>query len=177
QVVTEMIDGFIEAGEVDIVPNFAIPIPVYAMATIFGLSRPEAKQFFDAFTNVLEAAASGVPAKAQKAGGEFAGYIVNALNDMRGKPADMTNIYSAIVHTEMDGRPFSDEECIGLLWSTTAAATETTTHAIGHAVRQVGTRPEVRRALIKDPSRIPAAVEEILRLDAPNYTIARYVAV
>jgi cytochrome P450 len=176
QLVTEMIDDFIEAGEVDVVPHFAIPIPVYAMATIFGLTRPEAKQFFDAFTSVLEAAASGVPAKAQRAGGEFAGYIVNALNEMRSKPADMTNIYSAIVHTERNGQPFSDNECIGLLWSTTAAATETTTHAIGHAVRQLGTRPEVRRALIEDPSLIPAAVEEILRLDAPNYTIARYVA-
>jgi cytochrome P450 len=176
QLVTEMIDGFIESGEVDVVPNFAIPIPVYAMARIFGLTRPEATQFFDAFTAVLEAAASGIPAKAQRAGGEFAGYIVNALDEMRAKPADMTNIYSAIVHTEMNGEPFSVNECIGMLWSTTAAATETTTHAIGHAVRQVGTRPEVRRALIEDPSRIPDAVEEILRLDAPNYTIARYVA-
>lgn len=175
QLVTEMIDEFIEAGEVDVVPHFAIPIPVYAMATIFGLTRPEAKQFFDAFTSVLEAAASGIPAKAQKAGGEFAGYIVNALDEMRAKPADMTNIYSAIVHTEMNGEPFSVNECIGMLWSTTAAATETTTHAIGHAVRQVGTRPEVRRALLEDPSRISDAVEEILRLDAPNFTIARYV--
>jgi cytochrome P450 len=176
QLVTEMIDDFIEAGEVDVVPRFAIPIPVYAMARIFGLTRPEAKQFFDAFTSVLEAAASGIPAKAQKAGGEFAGYIVNALNEVRNKPADMTNIYSAIVHTEMNGQPFSDNECIGLLWSTTAAATETTTHAIGHAVRQLGLRPEVRQALIEDPTRITAAVEEILRLDAPNYTIARYIA-
>ena len=138
QLVVEMIDDFIEAGEVDVVPHFAIPIPVYAMARIFGLTRPEAKQFFDAFTAVLEAAASGVPAKAQKAGGEFAGYIISALDEMRAMPADFTNIYSAIVHTEMNGEPFSVNECIGMLWSTTAAATETTTHAIGHAVRQIG---------------------------------------
>jgi cytochrome P450 len=175
--VNERIDRFIERGSVDVVPELAIPVPVFAMARVFGLSDDEAKQFFDAFTEILEAAASGDMEKVGPAVSSFIVFINAALDDVRSRPADMTNIYSAIVNSTIDGRAFDEGECVGLLWSTTAAATETTTHAIGHAMHLLATRPDVKKQLIADPGLIPAAVEEVLRMDAPNHTIARTVTV
>jgi cytochrome P450 len=53
---------------------------------------------------------------------------------------------------------------------------DTTKHSIGHAIYNLGVRPELRRRLIENPKLISAAVEENLRMDAPAYMTARHVA-
>lgn len=54
--------------------------------------------------------------------------------------------------------------------------TDTTTAAIGHALRHLTEFPADRRRLIADATLITAAVEELLRLYSPSTGVARTVA-
>ena len=49
-----------------------------------------------------------------------------------------------------------------------AAGSETTAKLLGHAVYLLWKHPDQRQSLWDDPSRIPNAIEEILRYEAPS---------
>src|SRR5690606_21918825 len=55
------------------------------------------------------------------------------------------------------------------------AGNETTTHLIGWAGKVLAEHPDLRRQLAADPSLIPDAIEELLRLEPPAPHAARYV--
>jgi cytochrome P450 len=56
------------------------------------------------------------------------------------------------------------------------AGNETTTRLIGFIGHLLAEHPEQRRQIVKDPSLIPMAIEEVLRYEAPSPVQARYVA-
>jgi cytochrome P450 len=55
------------------------------------------------------------------------------------------------------------------------AGNETATRLIGFTVQLLAQHPDQRRLLVEDPSLIPAAIEEVLRLESPSPVQARYV--
>jgi cytochrome P450 len=61
---------------------------------------------------------------------------------------------------------------IGLL---AGAGNETTSRLIGWIGKLLSDNPDQRRKIVKDPSLVPAAVEEVLRCEPPAPFIARYV--
>jgi cytochrome P450 len=63
---------------------------------------------------------------------------------------------------------------VQLLW---LAGSETTSHLVGNGLLALAAHPAARRALVAAPGRIPAAVEEMLRWDAPTQGLARTTSV
>jgi cytochrome P450 len=57
-----------------------------------------------------------------------------------------------------------------------SAGSETTTRLLGWAAKLLAEHPDQRRELVRDPSRIPNAIEEVLRFEPPAPHIARCVA-
>ncbi len=55
------------------------------------------------------------------------------------------------------------------------AGNETTSRLIGWIGKVLGDNPDQRRQIAADPSLIPAAIEEILRVEPPSTQVARYV--
>ena len=70
----------------------------------------------------------------------------------------------------MDGthRKLSDTEVCSFVGLLAAAGAETTAKLIGNCVVYLARHPDQRKAIFDDPKKIPAAVEEILRYDAPS---------
>jgi cytochrome P450 len=170
--VTEAIDSFIEKGEADLVTDLAAQVPTMATASVFGFNRADAIRFDSGFRAVVEAAGADVDTHVRVVG-DFMTFLKDKVDERRTNPAD--DVISSIVTFDADGRKFTEEECLGLLWSTAGAATDTTRHAIGFALYDIHQNPEVREKLIADPDLIPGVVEESLRLDAPAFSIARSV--
>jgi cytochrome P450 len=173
KIVTDCLDKFAARGEADFVAELASVVPTLVTGVVFGFELDEAAKFGQGFRDVLTAAGSGDPAEQEAAVGSFIGLLKSSLADRREHPRD--DIISAIVQYEAEGRPFTEEECIGLLWSTAGASIDTTVYAIGHALRMLDRFPAIRQQLISDPSAIPVAVEESLRLNAPAFALARVV--
>lgn len=173
--ITELIDSFIESGEADLVPALTNPIPVRAASLVFGFDAEEGRLFDKWFRALLEAVGDG-DIEAQ---GEAASDFINFLRDSirTSTPESRDGLLRAVLTGQhSDGRPFDEDEQVGLLWTTAAAAVETSSHALEHGFELLGKERESRDALIDDPSRIKSAVEEILRLSTPNNMIARTVA-
>lgn len=171
--ITQTIDAFIEKGEADLIGDLAAQIPTRAAALMFGFDHEEATRFDQGFRAVVASAGSDVDTQ-MRAVGDFIEFLKGRLEDRRKTPAD--DVISAMIDYDADGRKFTEDECLGLLWSVAGAATDTTRHAIGHALYYLHETPGLRERVLDDTGSIPAVVEESLRLEAPAYMIGRVVA-
>lgn len=68
-----------------------------------------------------------------------------------------------MVRMQADGDPISDHEIASICYSLLFAGHETTTTLISNALRVLLTHPEQWQQVVADPTRIPAAVDEVLR--------------
>ena len=68
-----------------------------------------------------------------------------------------------MVRMQAEGDPISDHEIASLCYSMLFAGHETTTTLISNELRVLLSHPEQWQQLVEDPSRIPAAVDEVLR--------------
>jgi cytochrome P450 len=82
---------------------------------------------------------------------------------------------SALLADGAGGVPATRDEVIGLVRMVIFGGMDTVMAAMSNAVVRVGRDVELRRALLRDASLIPAAIEEMLRLDAPIQGFARTV--
>ena len=174
-IVADALEAIIERGSGDAVRDFAALVPARSMAMIFGFTDEDAYRFEQGFSALVHAAGSGDVARQMKAVDDFRSFLMEKLTAGRANPAG-TDLVSAILRHEVGGRRYTEDECLGLMWSAAGGAIDTTKHAIGHAVREIGSNPLIRQTLIGNPGLVPAAVEESLRMNAPAFMDARYVA-
>ncbi|MDX2276886.1 MAG: cytochrome P450 [Hyphomonadaceae bacterium] len=174
-IVANALEKIAARGGGDAVTDFAALIPARAMAMLFGFSDEDAYAFDTGFSNLVAAAGSGDVERQMKAVGDFKAFLEQKVEERRAAPRE-SDLVSSILRHEVDGRRYQPDEILGLMWSAAGGAIDTTKHAIGHAVREIGVRPHVRKALIEDPSKIPAIVDESLRLNASAFMDARYIA-
>jgi cytochrome P450 len=174
-IVVDALQAIIERGAGDAVRDFAALVPARSMAMIFGFTDQDAYRFEQGFSALVHAAGSGDIARQMTAVNDFKSFLMEKLNAGRADPTG-ADLVSAILRHEVAGRQYTEDECLGLMWSAAGGAIDTTKHAIGHAVREVGSSPGIRQTLIENPGLIPAAVEESLRMNASAFMDARYVA-
>jgi len=103
----------------------------------------------------------------------FAGNVAQALDERRREPRD--DMLTRIVTSEVEGRPITEVEALGMTLVTVIAGHETTVGGIGSLLMYVGGDPELKGRLLADPSLVPRAVEEAIRLEAPIQGAARTV--
>lgn len=80
-----------------------------------------------------------------------------------------------LTRAEPDGRPLDDDEITSLVMMVLFGGVDTTVSAVGNALIRLDEDRELRQALIDDASSIPAAVDELLRVDSPVTGFARRV--
>lgn len=162
-----LIDEFIDLGRVEVVKKYADPLPPIAFCQVVAHMPAEDMDFLqqvftDAITGPLET--RGINwVKGQD-------YLATLL-ERRKFEARQDDIVDAILYFEFpDGRPYGDSERAGSLAQIVAAGATTTGAVIAGALYHLATHNDDRRRLQTDPSLIPRAVEEFLRVyvSAPN---------
>jgi cytochrome P450 len=174
--VTERLDELAETppGEIaDIVGRLAKPLPSMVVAHYLGV--PEADRAkFDEWTEAIVGATSagGLGAavtSAASATAEMAGYFAGLIEHRRTHPGEDT--VSQLVSAGL-----ADSDLLSILaftFTMVAGGNDTTTGLLGGSLQLLHDAPDQRKLLIDDPSLIPAAVEELLRLTAPVQGLAR----
>lgn len=171
EVVTRLLDTVADDGRADIAKVLAEPVPPVVIALILGLPESDWPWFRQRSGDFFKMGAAGDSEGAAAAVMELMGYLAGQLEERRGAPRD--DMLSDILDIVVDGEPISTETAISLAFLILAAGHETTVGGIGGMLYQVAKDSSVRDRLLADPSLVPGAVEESLRLEPPLMGLGR----
>ncbi|MGQ0464187.1 MAG: cytochrome P450 [Sporichthyaceae bacterium] len=166
-----MIDAFASTGEVDLVAQFALPLPMTVIATMLGVppqDMSDFKRWADCFTAGVGSADKPFEEIAQLFADidAFYDYFQAQIDRRRTDPQD--DLLTDMVGARMDGEePLTDDEILLMLAQFLVGGHETTTLMITSAMYRFATDPDLAERVRRDPSLLPALIEDMLRLDAP----------
>lgn len=170
---TGFLDGFVEQGECDLIERLAALLPSDVISTLLG-APPADHNDLRIWTATLLTREDGVadlPAAAHQASKNLVGRFEELIGEKRRRPGE--DLISALIETELDGRRLTDFEILGFCMLLITGGNETTEKLIANTVHQLARNPDQRAAIIEDPARIPAAVEESLRFRSPTQYMVR----
>ncbi len=166
------IDQFIEDGAVDIVHEFADPLPVMVTLHKLGLPIDDWRRYAEpmhktVFLRQDNPARQGVL--------EQLGWIVGTIKDaiQRRKEAPRDDMITYLLNSRPFGEPVSDHAVQEMVMLTMQGGFDTTGSAISSALLYLDRDRDARRRLIQEPQLMDTAVEEFLRVGAPQFALAR----
>ena len=184
RVITGLVDRFADAGTADIAQDLSWPIPYAVFFDVMGLPTTGSdREDLIRWSHGLKDRENDDPRLTPVAWNALhhtKDYLAQVLMERRADPRDdlLSTLVTAAVE-DHDGVPYApevidrDSEIVGLAFVLFMAGVESTSALLSTAFRELARHPDQREALIDDPSRIPAAVEEALRYDAPLQVAGR----
>ena len=170
--VVELIEPIAVRGSCEFIAEVASVFPTQVFLTLFGLPLDMRNQLIDwkdALLGATDATASstqldeGAQASLQKAA-ELYMYLVELVQKRRGQPGD--DVLSEILNLPPEAG-LADDEAVGLCFLFILAGLDTVTDALGFGMQRLATNPSLQQQIVDDPALIPAATEELVRLDPP----------
>ena len=169
EIVTGLIDEVAPAGRCEFVRDVAAPLPMAIIGGLLGVAREDWDTLLQWSEDMLlgsnASASEEVRMGAVRAGAAYAQYAMQVIAERRKRPRD--DLMGVLVDAEIDGERLSDEELIQESLLILVGGDETTRHVITGGMKALIEHPDQRQKLIDDPSRIPTAVEEMLRWVTP----------
>jgi cytochrome P450 family 142 subfamily A polypeptide 1 len=175
EICTRILDDVAERGACDFVRDVAAPLPLIVIGDLLGVDPADHERLLHWSDDLMKGLGSKDPAllAAQvKSGMEVREYCLRTAADRRAKPP-AEDLISILVHAEVDGARLDDESVFMESLLILIGGDETTRHVISGGMHQLLLDPEQRRALAAEPSRIPLAVEEMLRWVSPIQNMMR----
>ncbi|HKP60689.1 MAG TPA: cytochrome P450 [Polyangiales bacterium] len=174
------LDPLVGTGGFDFIADLGAQVPMWTIGSLLGIPESDQVAIRDQIDDGLRLTEGAPPPPDMRErlitnrNQVFGEYI-----DWRAKnPSDdvMTELLRAEFE-DVDGtrRRLSRAEVLGYIGLLAAAGNETTTRLIGWTGKVLAEHPEQRRELVKDPSLITRAIEELLRYESPSPVQARYV--
>jgi cytochrome P450 len=160
QIADELLDAVQAQGRMDLIADFAYPLPITVICEMLGIPTTD-RQLFRAWTRMI-VDMQGDSATGMKA---FLHYITNLLAEKRAHPGN--DLTSSLVQVEENGDQLSENELISMIFLLILAGHETTLNLIGNGTLALLQHPDQLQLLRADPSLLPMAVEELLRYTAP----------
>jgi cytochrome P450 len=170
--VNELIDRFVDAGGADFARDLARPVPGTTMFSWFGFPEPDHPQLLGWFADMLErdVGSRALPARSLAGRDCLRDYIGAIAADRRVTRRE--DLMSFLVDAEAAGQ-ISADELIGGSMLLFVAGITTTSGLISNSLLHLAAFPDQRRLICADPSLLPAAIEELVRFDAPIQALAR----
>jgi len=176
-IVRELLDEALARGEVDIVRDFAYPLPIRVICEMLGI--PEADR--ERFSDWSAALARGLdPEFLQPPGAQedrfaafvsFADYFLPLLAERRAHPGP--DLLSNLALAEEAGDTLSEGQVLSTAILLLVAGHETTVNLISGGVLALLDHPDEQRRWRGERSITPRAVEELLRFVSPVQLTAR----
>ncbi len=175
----DLIDQFIERGEVDFAKEFSIPFPSQVFLTLLGLPLDELDRFLtmkdgiirpDHVTGALYGS-SKASAYQQKTADSVYDYFDMVLDEREKERKD--DLLSHFLDAEVDGNKLSREDILDICFLFLIAGLDTVTATLDCMFSFLAQHPEHRQQVVDDPSIIPSTIEELLRWETPVMGVAR----
>jgi cytochrome P450 len=171
-----LIDGFAATGSVELISEFAEPLPAIVTAELLGVPTsdyPQLKDWSATFAEMLGNFQHNPDRSARvlRAVEEMTLYFRAAIQEMKRTPRE--GLIHSLLTAEVDGERLTEEEVIANSIVTMVGGQETTTNLIGNGMLTLLRHPESLCELRENPGMIQSAVEELLRYESPSQHTAR----
>ncbi|MEM9447025.1 MAG: cytochrome P450 [Cyanobacteria bacterium P01_E01_bin.6] len=178
-IVNELIANVHQTGKMDLMADFARPLPALVTAQLLGISAHDreqlvewAIQLFRVFDQPLSLEEYG---SLELVAQEMRDYFRDAIATKAVHPQD--DLLSDLVQIQQQGISLSQDELLSLCTMLFSVGQETTENLIGNGMLALLHHPEQLTQIKQDPSLITSAVEELMRYDSPVQLIGRDVQV
>jgi cytochrome P450 len=166
QVVTELVDAFIEDGEADLSRQLTEPLPAIVNTPVIGIPVEHRDKLQDWAIRLMSSGGTDVEAILSAMG-----YFAELFEARRADPRD--DIPTRLTTLEVDGKRLDQQQFVLAMVMLMSGGLDTTTHTGSHMFLWLARHPAERRLLIDEPERIPAAIEELLRHITPLPSLFR----
>lgn len=177
QIVDELIDAKIAAGEMEVIEDFAYLVPVRVICELLGVPGQDHEIFKDWSRELARGLDPEfmIPTETMDrmnaAGQALQAYFEDLIEQRRRSPGD--DMLSALIGAEEAGDKLTHGELLSTLSLLLIAGHETTVNLIGNGILQFSRHPEQYEKLRADPTLVRTAVEEVLRFDPPVQVTGR----
>jgi len=153
-------------SRVDLVSTFAFPLPFTVICELLGVPQAERAQLGGEFTKLLVPTTTAAEyAEAKKASDVVVATLGALVAAKETDPGD--DLVSALISARDGDERLDNQELLSTIFQLIVAGHDTTASLIGNSVVALLRNPEQLSKLRSDPSKIPTAIEEFLRYDAP----------
>jgi cytochrome P450 len=176
QIASELLDNARAKGYMELIRDFAFPLPAIVIATMLGVP-PEDRDQLNAWSESFGALLDGGNLSMENAFlalhgvSEFMDYFRQIIRQRRNAPKD--DLMQAMINAEEQGDALSEEELLGNCVLIMAAGHGTTMHLIGNGTLALLRNPQQLQQLKAEPALMPSAIAELLRYDSPVQMTSR----
>ena len=172
----ELIDKVIASGCMDIIADFANPLPAIVTAKLLGVPIEDHEQLHAWVIDLAEVLGNfqhhpNRVAEIVQSLKDLKSYVAARMEEQRRCPA--SGLIYSLMTAEVDGHRLSDEEVIANTIITLIGGHETTTNLIASGFLTLLRDPESLQQLRNRPEIVGSAVEELLRFESPVQHTAR----
>jgi cytochrome P450 len=162
----ELLDTVQRRGRMDLIRDFALPLPATIIAEMLGVPVHDRHKFHH-WSNALVSASGSTWGMLMMVPPmwAFLRYIGKLVKIRQADHRD--DLLSALVHAREEDDRLSEDELLAMIFLLLVAGHETTLNLIGNGVLALLEHPAVLNRLREDPDLIKPAVEELLRYDSP----------
>jgi cytochrome P450 PksS len=166
-VADELLDAVSRKGEMDLISDYALPLPMTLITEILGVPAQDRDKFYRWSKVIVSVNQFNNNWRVIPAIWMFNRYLRRFFKLRRANPQD--NLVSALIHAEDAGDKLSEDELLAMVFLLLVAGHETTVNLIGSGMLALLAHPDQTEKLRRNPPLIKTAVEELLRYTAPVF--------
>ncbi len=168
-IIDDLLDGIAAQGpdaRVDLVTSFAFPLPFTVICELLGVPEPDRSPFGKALGALSMPTATPAEYERAKAGSDaVVAMLTQLVETKQADPGD--DLVSALINARDGDERLNQRELLSTILQLIIAGHDTTASLIGNGVVALLQHPDQLVTLRAHPDKIAAAVEELLRYDAP----------
>jgi cytochrome P450 len=160
-----LLDAVQPAGGMDLIRDYALPLPVTVIADLLGVPPADRHQFHGWSKKIVSSSTGGDNLRAIPNLLAFLRYLRRLVRLRRAAPG--ADLISALIGAEDAGNTLSEDELLAMFFLLLIAGHETTVNLIGNGMLALLEHPDQLARLRDEPTLIESAVEELLRYTGP----------
>ena len=175
ELVDELLDAVAGKNRIDLISDFAFPLPVIVIAEMLGVpaqDRARFREWSDDIALSVNPLLNGEQIeRVRQATEELFDYFEGIIEQRRQAPRN--DMISALLAAEEEGDRLTHEELLSTLMLLLVAGNETTRNLIGNGMLALLKNPAQLQRLRDHPELLDSAINELLRYDSPVQIDAR----
>ncbi len=161
----ELLDRAEPKGGMDLIADFALPLPLTMIGRILGVPAEDNRKFHRWSKTVISGGTNGNLLVLIPSIMSFIGYMKKLIKQRRADPKD--DLVTALVQAKDGSDQLSEDEILAMIFILLVAGHETTVNLIGSGSLALLEHPDQLAKLRSEPTLIKTAIEELVRFVCP----------